>query len=214
MLLKKGIAAPLTIPEKFNLHSLDYHDSGGHLTCFTTKQDVVDVAIKQLFFLCDVSTVPTTHIYYGGYTMKLRLERIVVHDIHEVACIDALCQIYNETPVQFVCFVSNKLICCSSSNLLLIQKQNTIQNYFLTCKLWFSLVFGFWRKNEVAKFVFANLVYGHLESTQLELILCQNVTTLLMISVDQQNITFSEFLPYPIIVFTCEVLGTVHQLFF
>jgi hypothetical protein len=89
-LASNGYKCHLNIPEEANVPQRK-----GYMVCYTFDQSVINKAIQQLNLLCKLYKLPES-FHNGGAAVRLKLERTVIQDLHNIASIDALCQIYRD----------------------------------------------------------------------------------------------------------------------
>ena len=90
LLKRNGIVTPvMEIPKDVCLP-----DRSGYLISYTHDRKVAGRVTNELRHLCDAYNIPLSYKFNGGAAVKLKLERFGFTAVDQVACIDALCQIY------------------------------------------------------------------------------------------------------------------------
>jgi hypothetical protein len=90
----KGITVPLAIPPAIKLPFKN--EKAGYMITYTHDYAVSMTIRDQLQYLCDSVKIPATSTFNAGYAVRLQLDTVDLVSVNDVACIDALAQIYRD----------------------------------------------------------------------------------------------------------------------
>lgn len=92
VLSKSGCMSSLSIPTLLRLPVKT--DKTGYMMCYTLNERELAQMEEQILYMCDSFKIPQESKYNSGFAVKLQMDKIKLTSVNEVACMNALANIY------------------------------------------------------------------------------------------------------------------------